>query len=114
MGLRIEPCELDRATAGFTVIVFFFSSRRRHTRSYGDWSSDVCSSDLLGDDARQVGNLDGETTGLEIWGKDCPPGTTAKLEVDFPGRRELHHVLLQFSSDGGDRNRDDEDRKSVV
>src|SRR5437867_10083837 len=27
---------------------FFFSSRRRHTRSYGDWSSDVCSSDLNG------------------------------------------------------------------
>src|SRR5207248_8925511 len=27
-------------------ITFFFSSRRRHTRSYGDWSSDVCSSDL--------------------------------------------------------------------
>src|SRR5207248_5955994 len=28
------------------VRLFFFSSRRRHTRSYGDWSSDVCSSDL--------------------------------------------------------------------
>src|SRR5207248_8328807 len=27
-------------------VLFFFSSRRRHTRSYGDWSSDVCSSDL--------------------------------------------------------------------
>src|SRR5437867_12949567 len=27
--------------------LFFFSSRRRHTRSYGDWSSDVCSSDLM-------------------------------------------------------------------
>src|SRR5699024_11744787 len=27
---------------------FFFSSRRRHTRSKRDWSSDVCSSDLLG------------------------------------------------------------------
>src|SRR5260221_10844930 len=26
---------------------FFFSSRRRHTRSLCDWSSDVCSSDLL-------------------------------------------------------------------
>src|SRR5574339_615880 len=26
---------------------FFFSSRRRHTRSPGDWSSDVCSSDLI-------------------------------------------------------------------
>src|SRR5437762_774556 len=29
-----------------TLIVFFFSSRRRHTRYIGDWSSDVCSSDL--------------------------------------------------------------------
>src|SRR5438876_11537914 len=28
------------------VFVFFFSSRRRHTRWTGDWSSDVCSSDL--------------------------------------------------------------------
>src|SRR5436189_2684556 len=27
--------------------LFFFSSRRRHTRYIGDWSSDVCSSDLL-------------------------------------------------------------------
>src|SRR6476646_8258906 len=27
---------------------FFFSSRRRHTRSLCDWSSDVCSSDLVG------------------------------------------------------------------
>src|SRR5690348_17564286 len=28
------------------LLVFFFSSRRRHTRWTGDWSSDVCSSDL--------------------------------------------------------------------
>src|SRR5256885_5498327 len=28
------------------VLSFFFSSRRRHTRLQGDWSSDVCSSDL--------------------------------------------------------------------
>src|SRR5690349_24850288 len=27
-------------------VAFFFSSRRRHTRSLRDWSSDVCSSDL--------------------------------------------------------------------
>src|SRR6476619_6595373 len=27
---------------------FFFSSRRRHTRLVSDWSSDVCSSDLIG------------------------------------------------------------------
>src|SRR5438045_5579373 len=28
-------------------LFFFFSSRRRHTRCLSDWSSDVCSSDLL-------------------------------------------------------------------
>src|SRR6266581_6691800 len=33
---------------------FFFSSRRRHTRWTGDWSSDVCSSDL-----RRHGRVDG-------------------------------------------------------
>src|SRR3712207_8041405 len=41
----------------FVLLVFFFSSRRRHTRYWRDWSSDVCSSDLdlhaaaLADDA---------------------------------------------------------------
>src|SRR5258707_14368270 len=35
---------------------FFFSSRRRHTRYWRDWSSDVCSSDLgpLGPDPLQL------------------------------------------------------------
>src|SRR3989454_94582 len=33
---------------------FFFSSRRRHTRLQGDWSSDVCSSDLDHDDRRDL------------------------------------------------------------
>src|SRR5205809_1968751 len=28
-------------------VIFFFSSRRRHTRCSRDWSSDVCSSDLI-------------------------------------------------------------------
>src|SRR5207237_3430555 len=31
----------------FVVFCFFFSSRRRHTRFKCDWSSDVCSSDLI-------------------------------------------------------------------
>src|ERR1035438_1596460 len=33
----------------FTSRICFFSSRRRHTRCLSDWSSDVCSSDLLPD-----------------------------------------------------------------
>src|SRR5438094_7845560 len=42
---RLDLCQhVDRA--GACRFLFFFSSRRRHTISYGDWSSDVCSSDL--------------------------------------------------------------------
>src|SRR5207248_5787964 len=37
------------------MVFFFFSSRRRHTRSYGDWSSDVCSSDLDAEQPRVRG-----------------------------------------------------------
>src|SRR5688500_20177937 len=36
------------------LLLFFFSSRRRHTRLQGDWSSDVCSSDLLPVDDGEV------------------------------------------------------------
>src|SRR5260221_4316389 len=36
----------DGMVEGARVVFLFFSSRRRHTRSLCDWSSDVCSSDL--------------------------------------------------------------------
>src|SRR5438046_5145929 len=36
---------------------FFFSSRRRHTRLVSDWSSDVCSSDLVM----------GQALGVPVW-----------------------------------------------
>src|SRR5256885_11088739 len=37
---------LVKQYACLLLYFFFFSSRRRHTRLQGDWSSDVCSSDL--------------------------------------------------------------------
>src|SRR5699024_11574099 len=40
------------------VLIFFFSSRRRHTRSKRDWSSDVCSSDLFLSDQNWLESLD--------------------------------------------------------
>src|SRR5688500_19550238 len=46
-SLRLVPpftSPAQRSSSSF--IFFFFSSRRRHTRLQGDWSSDVCSSDL--------------------------------------------------------------------
>src|SRR5688500_19674345 len=54
---------------------FFFSSRRRHTRLQGDWSSDVCSSDLETDEV--AASLTGEdpraraTRGGEIGRASC-------------------------------------------
>src|SRR5438046_8786043 len=52
-------------------IMFFFSSRRRHTRLVSDWSSDVCSSDLrtrggpgTGEE-RGVGAADGPRADVE-------------------------------------------------
>src|SRR5690606_30604315 len=39
----------DESILILALVCFFFSSRRRHTRFSRDWSSDVCSSDLIGD-----------------------------------------------------------------
>src|SRR5256885_6453937 len=47
------------------MVLFFFSSRRRHTRLQGDWSSDVCSSDLLMSAGLRLG-LIGHTDGQRI------------------------------------------------
>src|SRR2546430_9770715 len=51
----------------YFLFVFFFSSRRRHTRFDCDWSSDVCSSDLYGVSAAVRRNpwVDRERLGIE-------------------------------------------------
>src|SRR2546426_5219216 len=54
---------------------FFFSSRRRHTRLQGDWSSDVCSSDLSTSSGR---NKAVDPEGLQV-----------------PSRLSLHQQLRQ-------------------
>src|SRR2546430_9507760 len=46
--LATERSTLLDDTLLWQSLFFFFSSRRRHTRFDCDWSSDVCSSDLLG------------------------------------------------------------------
>src|SRR6266704_123094 len=61
---------------------FFFSSRRRHTRSKRDWSSDVCSSDLLQDRA-QAGD------GVRADGLRVPGGGP-----QFPGEVERHPLQV--------------------
>src|SRR5207249_9118609 len=59
---------------------FFFSSRRRHTRSKRDWSSDVCSSDLtiwtiaISPDGRLLAAAGGD---YPFNDRKCAPGTIA-------------------------------------
>src|SRR5256885_13149244 len=60
------------------MFVFFFSSRRRHTRLQGDWSSDVCSSDLL--PSTTVKQIVGPAGGTLVIGPHVfvvPPGALA-------------------------------------
>src|SRR5438094_6446977 len=67
------------------VSFFFFSSRRRHTRSYGDWSSDVCSSDLAqGIKIKTAGRLGGaEIARTEGYHEGRVPLHTLRADVDY-------------------------------
>src|SRR2546430_7620338 len=46
MLMRVNESTSMNMIISTSIILFFFSSRRRHTRFDCDWSSDVCSSDL--------------------------------------------------------------------
>src|SRR5438067_6094920 len=52
------------AVCAFRFSSFFFSSRRRHTRSKRDWSSDVCSSDLSIDEMTNYVNANSSCLGI--------------------------------------------------
>src|SRR3712207_472670 len=103
---------------------FFFSSRRRHTRYWRDWSSDVCSSDLSTRLADRLLTLGGRHEALP--GDAAPQGTirhrTVRDAQDVVGRirvppglqgyRELPHpvrlgtnALPNFSEGTGDLTR---------
>src|SRR3712207_8537142 len=76
---------------------FFFSSRRRHTRYWRDWSSDVCSSDLRARGDR----MSPAEVALEVWIlQQVVAGNGCLLRAWRAGRRGR----------GGGRG----DRKSVV
>src|SRR5437867_5708676 len=79
-------------SAGCRSLEFFFSSRRRHTRSYGDWSSDVCSSDLA--QTRQ----DGADGGPGVRGAAAVPGLVLEAPAALQGR---HASLAAQGADGG-------------
>src|ERR687893_3057644 len=75
------------------VGVFFFSSRRRHTRSLCDWSSDVCSSDL-----GAIVRISGSGMGCgdhwpKCYGRWFPPLDRPDLVIEV-SHRYLASILL--------------------
>src|SRR5437762_14306353 len=88
------------------LVLFFFSSRRRHTRYIGDWSSDVCSSDLSSSphratqskqrlvDTRLARMMAGERSEERRVGKECRSGRSPyreKKKKRFAGERNDDH-----------------------
>src|SRR5690606_41334669 len=59
-------------------MVFFFSSRRRHTRFSRDWSSDVCSSDLLN---QGITDMNFQPRGLNDQALQGPASYQAEVEA---------------------------------
>src|SRR5699024_11600566 len=81
-------------------ILFFFSSRRRHTRSKRDWSSDVCSSDL---GECSVPTRHGDISGMTL----ANSSTSGAGATDMHGNCEFityHHCTIHHASMGGGNN----------
>src|SRR5258705_71763 len=71
--------------------VFFFSSRRRHTRCLSDWSSDVCSSDLIRGQFHHM--IDIVPTILEATGISAP------ATVNGIAQRPIEGVSMAYTFD---------------
>src|SRR5690606_40562215 len=73
------------------IVLFFFSSRRRHTRFSRDWSSDVCSSDL-----GEMGYPSALTA--KTWGfyDVLFKGNAFKFQRDY-GSYVMEHILFKIS-----------------
>src|SRR3712207_7887117 len=65
-------------------LIVFFSSRRRHTRYWRDWSSDVCSSDLAkGEVAALAETINAMTDTLNVFAEQV---STVAREVGVEGK----------------------------
>ena len=95
-SLFIELTEFSNAADEFSDVreyksilgIFFFSSRRRHTIYIGDWSSDVCSSDLVFKVPKQRGRLDAIFPPGIIVGNERAPQHDALQQIGRASCRE--------------------------
>src|SRR5262245_20356459 len=78
--------------------LFFFSSRRRHTRCLSDWSSDVCSSDLGGALAAGLGQRHQRAPALLAHPEEALVHHARDDRVLLRGRRELQAAEMDLRS----------------
>src|SRR5271165_6372277 len=83
---------------------FFFSSRRRHTRFSRDWSSDVCSSDLLryrpGGVLKRAGHTEA-TVDLARLAGCCPAGLLCEIVTADKQQMARLPELERFAEEHG-------------
>src|SRR5205814_4352830 len=72
---------------------FFFSSRRRHTRCLRDWSSDVCSSDLVG---TPVADASGAVIRIETTAGVAVPLSFVRSEEHTSELQSLRHLVCRL------------------
>src|SRR5256885_10883312 len=77
--------------------LFFFSSRRRHTRLQGDWSSDVCSSDLVSFTSLSLLMLTSTVTLVSTGKLDVITSFAAPLILLYKGFRSWHGRPAELS-----------------
>src|SRR5256886_7936012 len=87
-------------------MVFFFASRRRHTRFDCDWSSDVCSSDLSLDSREYSPSVSAKTRWNENSRATC---SCARLprpsrKSGSPSRRQMASASLSLLHGGTNRS----------
>src|SRR5690348_13940011 len=77
---------------------FFFSSRRRHTRWTGDWSSDVCSSDLTIAKDQALLELETEKATIEV--PSPVSGVVKELQVEEGRKVKVGDALFTVEENG--------------
>src|SRR5256885_4574230 len=97
-------CQSIRARNSSTTELrgcFFFSSRRRHTRLQGDWSSDVCSSDLANQTRSSTTTVLPAPLGVPVVRNEVRLALSTSFELDFWGRlrRSVESVRAQRSEE---------------
>src|SRR5438046_9420935 len=93
--LALSEGEIDDVVALLATLTsgFFFSSRRRHTRLVSDWSSDVCSSDLVhGGVVQGIGQVLMEQTAYDAEGQFL---TGSYMDYAIPRASDLPGISFE-------------------